>query len=324
MGFYNWKGKEWAGKLRDTLSMLPAAVETGVHAAVIGGSLAVINSDMELSVPSYNTATVDDAVEDYLDTLNLGSSETVAVYAHPIGEPNQAYVSINEDEVIRSASANKLYVMMAAYALTEPNQNDLRRMITVSNNDATNRLIRSAGGEDAVNDYIKGLGITDTTVKYIPSSGRTLDNITTLEDLSTAYSLIYNEDVEHATQMISVLNDSPHRDRLVDGTCLHDGDGYVLGYRIDDVFHKTGSINGVNIDVGIIEADFNGEMAPYFIGIAFDDPTVGPSRGSPYAVEKSPIMRDISELVFAEGVYPEHAGRPYACRTHGGNHGVAQ
>ena len=323
MCFHTWKGNTLAHKLRDKLSELPIKVQAGVHASIIGGAMLLTNTDLDVSMPSSGTDNIDDTVELYLDSLDLGSSETAAVYAHPIGKPDQAYVSINKDEVIRSASANKVYVMMAAYALTKPNQNDLRRMITLSNNSATNRLIRAVGGEDAVNEYIQGLGISDTTVKYIPTSGRTLDNITTLEDLSTAYSIIYNEDVTHATQMISVLNDSPHRDRLVDGTSLHDGDGYVLGYRIDDVFHKTGSINGVNIDVGIIEADFNGKMAPYFIGIAFDDPTVGPSTGSPYAEEKSPIMREISEMVFAEGVYPLHSDGPGACKKYVDHHGVA-
>jgi len=332
MAWYNWKGRELAQTFRERLNEYSQGTQSLIHTGIIGTGLGLVTIDgcdlsdeQEENNYSSRLESVDKEVERYINTLKLGDNEVVSVYAHPLDRKG-TFVDINGDHEIRSASANKVYVMMAAYNLLdnpEHHEGDIREMITVSDNRATNRLIRAVGGESEIDRYLSSLGIYHTSVQLIPeSTGRTLNNTTTLHDLSKAYSLMYDGDINHSSNMISILNDSPHKDRLIDGTCLHDGSGYRLGYRIDDLFHKTGSINGVNIDAGIIEVDFEGDKIPYFIGVSFDDESIGPGNG--WAAQRSPFARDISELVFAESVYPTYTENEYNCRTHGGKHGAQQ
>lgn len=102
----------------------------------------------------------------------------------------------------RAASTIKLYIMLTIFQraqrhrlrLTSATQDQLRRMIGNSDNEAANQLIATAGGLKAVNRVIRQYGFTQTTLGRHLMDVRALkndhDNWTSVRDLTRFLTLL--------------------------------------------------------------------------------------------------------------------------------------
>ena len=122
----------------------------------------------------------------------------------------------------------------------------LERMITDSDNTATNILIDRLGIEN-IDGYIRQKGYADTRLQHkmmLSNQGR--PNLSSVKDIGTLLSLIYRGecvDYEHDKKMLQILS------RQKDKDCLPESLPAFL------VANKTGEITGVYADGGIAWSD---------------------------------------------------------------------
>ena len=122
----------------------------------------------------------------------------------------------------------------------------LERMITDSDNTATNILIDRLGIEN-IDGYIRQKGYADTRLQHkmmLSNQGR--PNLSSVKDIGTLLSLIYRGecvDYEHDKKMLQILS------RQKDKDCLPSALPAFL------VANKTGEITGVYADGGIAWSD---------------------------------------------------------------------
>ena len=164
------------------------------------------------------------------------------------------------------ASVNKMFVMLAYFdqadkgKFTYDDKKTIENMIRVSDNNATNKLIKKIG-EEEVNTIIHNYGFQNTTVKIIPASGRTTENVSTANNLSELLEGIHNNSYPNSKEMQRILglDSAPgHKDRLIDSTCIpvNNNSLQTTGGYVSDILDKTGYIYGVNADAGIINSHF--------------------------------------------------------------------
>lgn len=160
-----------------------------------------------------------------------------------------------EDGKMVSASLIKLFVMGAVYTEIEKGAlshdavyADLRSMITVSDNDATNRLIELLGGMEKVNAFADRLGCEHTQLNRLMLEDNGLQNYTSASDCAQILRMIAAGTCVNARwseEMMSLLKDQTVNDRL---PARLPADTIVA--------HKTGNLPGLSCgDVGIIFAD---------------------------------------------------------------------
>mgnify|MGYP002748496319 FL=1 len=122
----------------------------------------------------------------------------------------------------------------------------LERMITDSDNTATNILIDRLGIEN-IDGYIRQKGYADTRLQHkmmLSNQGR--PNLSSVKDIGTLLSLIYRGecvDYEHDKKMLQILS------RQKDKDCLPSALPAFL------VANKTGEITGIYADGGIAWSD---------------------------------------------------------------------
>ena len=180
-----------------------------------------------------------------------------------------------DDGRMVSASIIKIFVMGAVYeqvrlgAVDESDVDaDLESMITVSDNDATNRLIRLLGGGDAekgfeaVNAFAHSVGCFDTELNRLMldwSEG--LENYTTGKDCAALLRLIYEGGCVDSTYSAKMM-------ALLKAQQKNEGMKWPLPKGVE-VASKPGFISGVSIgDVGIV---FTGG-ADYIFCVICNDP----------------------------------------------------
>ncbi len=168
--------------------------------------------------------------------------------------------SINADKRRMSASLIKPFVMLAVYDRVYHGdlkrdkrlERLLRRMIVVSNNWATNRLVKILGkgnpekGLAVVNRVIGKYRFYHTKmVEIIPRGGKTYRNYTTARDLSRFFYLLYHKRLvsQHFSELMmrKLLKVRTSRIRT-----------YVLRRDGVPVADKTGFVCGLNGDAGIV------------------------------------------------------------------------
>ena len=166
-----------------------------------------------------------------------------------------------------SASIIKLFIMGAVYqevangyiSNTDVYQ-DVRNMITISDNDAANRLIRRLGNGDAsagmakINQFAQNIGCTNTSINRLMLEENGLENYTSAEDCARILKLIYRGQCvskELSAEMLTHLSFQEVNDRIPQGV----PSGVTVA-------HKTGNLTNLsNGDVGIVLLDDN----PYII-----------------------------------------------------------
>lgn len=166
-----------------------------------------------------------------------------------------------------SASLIKLFVMGAVYQEVENGSisdadvyQDVRNMITISDNDAANRLIRRLGNGDPsagmtkINQFAKNIGCTHTSINRLMLDNNGLENYTSAEDCAKILRLIYFGQCvsqKQSSEMLTHLSLQEVNDRIPQGV--------PVGV---SVAHKTGNLTNIsNGDVGIVLLNDN----PYII-----------------------------------------------------------
>ena len=157
-----------------------------------------------------------------------------------------------------SASLIKLFIMGAAYdeiagkrLIGSSVKQDIWNMITVSDNDAANRLIRAIGGGDEtngmkiINEFAQDIGCTETKLNRVMLAENGLENYTSAEDCARILRLIYKGkcvNSQFSEEMMDCLKGQMVNDRIPSG----------IPSSIT-VAHKTGNLTNLsNGDVGIV------------------------------------------------------------------------
>lgn len=176
-------------------------------------------------------------VLDYLEKNNQTLDEEL-----PIAIENKVEFSVVTEQNLDSCTLYELLVWM----------------IITSDNSATNVLIDFIGMEE-LNIYFNKIGLTQTRLQRkmmdFKSLNKGYDNVTTARDMAYLFSRVYQQDL---------LSDQ-YSQLVIDILCrqrVHEG---LKRYITDDIFiaHKTGSLDTVCHDVGIVYHPSNN----YIIGI---------------------------------------------------------
>lgn len=204
-------------------------------------------------------------------------------------ETNHYFIGNRLDDVFSSASLIKVPILLAVLGDLECNNGSLDRVITISpeswvdfsviseqrldsitvyellvwmivtsDNTATNVLIDFIG-MDTLNRYFRQIGLKQTKIQRKMMDFERLangfDNMTTARDMAHIFTRIYRKELltpSFSALVIEILS----RQRVYDS---------LKRYLVDDVkmAHKTGGLDTVDHDVGIIYSD----KKDYIIGV---------------------------------------------------------
>lgn len=202
---------------------------------------------------------------------------------------NETFISERANDVFSSASLIKVPILLAVLHHVESNNVRLEQVLTItpkdwvdfsviseqqlesstiyellvwmiitSDNTATNILI-DCMGMDALNRYFHKIGLKHTVLQRkmmdIERLANGIDNVTTVRDMAHVFRHIYRQDLlmpSFSALAIDILS----RQRV------HDS---LSRYLVDDVriAHKTGGLDSVDHDVGIVYSD----SKDYLIGV---------------------------------------------------------
>lgn len=165
-------------------------------------------------------------------------------------------LSINQ-QPMQAASVIKIFVMGAVYEqydeLKEKYEYDdidalIESMITVSDNEATDLLVKMLGNGDSVsgravvNDFCKQNGFENTSMDRMMADDNIFsDNYTSTEDCAKMLEKIYLGEFSHSKEMIDFLRHQQRRNKIPAGI-----PNSVL------VANKTGELEDVQNDVAIV------------------------------------------------------------------------
>jgi beta-lactamase class A len=237
------------------------------------------------------------------ETHHLLNTDDISIHIHDLSK-NETVVNIKADRMRNAASLIKPFVMLTVYDLAQQNkvcltdsiENHIYKMITVSNNESTNRLIRQIGsgstykGLEQINATIKKYGFRDTyLVEQIPEGGRTYRNRTSAYDMSEFFRKVYSRTLVspyYSQKMVDILlNNKVHR--IATPTLVQDG---------VPVADKTGYVRGTNGDCGIVFLrNIKHNASDYVVSIIIENP-YRPQEG--WGKQKSAVIRHLSNLIY--------------------------
>jgi beta-lactamase class A len=234
----------------------------------------------------------------------LQSGDEISVQVYDLAE-KKMLVDIDGDMVRNAASLIKPFVMLAVYeqisrqelAETPGIHRQITRMIAVSDNHATNHLIRQVGGGDVeqglalVNALMHKYGFYQTVVReLIPEGGKTYYNRTSAADTTAFFKLLYEQRLispQYSLKMNDILLKNVH-DRIETTLIKHDGVA---------VADKTGYVRGLNADCGIVYGGHpNGQGHDYILSIFIENKT-RPADGS-WGKRKTAVIRYLSDRIY--------------------------
>jgi beta-lactamase class A len=213
-------------------------------------------------VESGSPPTLDDLMREIGDLVGKAEGETWNVFVQrlPDGEGREwgrwDVGGESSGSPLVCASLIKLFVMAAVYEqvslgkLDEKSvEADLKTMITVSDNDAANRLTKllggAAAGMAAVNAYAQEIGCGDTQMNRLMLVDNGLQNYTTAQDCGTLLRLVYRGECvseDASAKMLALLKDQQRRGKIPAGVPA----GVVTA-------NKTGELTGLSeCDVAIV------------------------------------------------------------------------
>lgn len=165
-----------------------------------------------------------------------------------------------------AASLIKLYIMGAVYTdydnLTSANGKEkvdslLHSMITVSDNDASNALVKMLGkgdneaGKSAVNAYCSANGYADSSMgRMLLETNTDKENYTSAKDCTAFLEKVYRGEIAHADEMLSLLKQQERTGKIPAGVPA----GVATA-------NKTGELSNVENDAAIILS----EKEPYIL-----------------------------------------------------------
>jgi len=238
------------------------------------------------------------------NTRHLLNSDDISIHIHDL-KKDETVVNIKADRIRNAASLIKPLVMLTVYdlafqnklCLTDSIETHIYKMITVSNNESTNSLIRLVGdgstvrGLEKINATVRKYGFRDTyLVEAIPEGGRTYRNRTSAYDLSEYFRKIYKRSIispHYSQKMIDVLLDN-HVRRIETAVLVQDG---------VPVADKTGYVCGTNGDSGIVFLrNINRNASDYVISIIIENP-YRPTNG--WGRRKTEVIRHLSNVIYS-------------------------
>ena len=172
--------------------------------------------------------------------IDLTTGESSAVYSSPM----------------QAASLIKLFIMGAVYerydtySEAEPDIDTLLySMITVSDNDAANKLVSILGsgnsdaGKNAVTRYSNSHGWNSTSMgRLLLESTENGDNYTSVYDCADFLAKAYNGELAHSSDMLRLLGDQTRTNKIPAGVPVRTA-------------NKTGELDAVQNDAAIVYAD---------------------------------------------------------------------
>ena len=192
-------------------------------------------------------------VESLLESYKGQVGGTWAVYVEDLKTGGSMTVN---DEKMQAASLIKLYIMGAVYenfdALSSSGNLGelLTKMITVSDNDASNELVKILGGGDtskgmmAVNAFCAQHGYNNTSMgRLLLADNSVADNYTSVADCGKFLYHMYNNKFSHSSEMMELLLAQTRRSKIPAGI----PDGVQVG-------NKTGELDDVQNDAAIVYA----------------------------------------------------------------------
>ena len=203
---------------------------------------------------------------------------TISIYVQDLYTGQR--VEINADAKQKAASLIKLYVLASVYDqidtgnLQETAEVDelLRKMITVSDNESTNELVRRLSdskvdwfeGSEVTNHYIRTNGYVDTEMNRDVQDMRTEpapgENYTSTKDCGKILEQIYRGtcvNSVYSEKMYSLLKQQERRSKIPQGI-----DSAV------SVANKTGELNDTQNDAAIVQLD---ETHAYILCVMIGD-----------------------------------------------------
>lgn len=213
----------------------------------------------ETSAPAADAGRQSEAVQKVLDDFVAAQDGAWDVYYESLSDGASAAAQSGHGSEPRSVAASliKLYVMGAVYDAVAHGKlthdavyNDLYSMITVSDNDACNRLVtllgggNAAAGMKAVNAFAAAIGCTSTQMNRLMLQPGT-ENFVTARECGTILRAIYNGScvsADASKEMLTLLKAQTVNDRLP----VNLPQGVTVA-------HKTGNLSNLSCgDVGII------------------------------------------------------------------------
>ena len=214
----------------------------------------------------------DNLLEDIENTIQEEENKgtTVSVYVGDLTTGD--YISLSKGKQ-RSASLIKLYVAGCVYeqmetlAFSEAYDGEIneliKSMITVSDNDATNTLVKRLGQGDAaagmtkVNEYCQAHGFHETYMgRLMLDFSSSQDNYTSVEDCAHFLEMIYQGELVGADSILAYMKQQERVGKL------------PAGVPSDiETANKTGELEDVENDVAIIYAD----ETPYIICVMMSE-----------------------------------------------------
>ena len=211
---------------------------------------------------------------------------------------------VNGTVIRNAASLIKVFVLLAVYEAisrqelqeTPAIEHHLYRMIAISDNGATNHLIRRLGQGDAlkgimaVNDLTRKWGFYGTHLReLIPEGGKTYANRTSVADTTLFYRLLYEQKLispQYSQKMNDILQRNIH-DRIRTTQIKQDGVA---------VADKTGYVRGLNGDCGIVYQKGLNSGCDYALSIIIENRS-RPSDGA-WGKKKSAVIRYLSDRIY--------------------------
>lgn len=227
------------------------------------------------------------------------------VYDFTTGEK---LVSINEDLKLQAASLIKPFVALAFLHEVKAGRKQydavqlrrLERMIQVSDNPATNMVMRELGGpakvEKLLKDAYPNLAPDLDLVEYIPSGGRTYRNRASARDYSRFLLAMWRGELPYSEELKRLMA-LPKRDRLHTRVAALPDDTEVLS--------KTGSTRHLCGDMGVLRAKSeDGREYPYAV-VGLIEKKAPARHYTRWLRARGDVIREISGLVY-EGIGERH------------------
>ena len=255
--------------LRNRLSVLENDTDDYMIMDTADPSESVLPGKKPAINAAQNPGTKDAVLEGIIEQELNGAGGNWDVWVEPLGNSMYAHMQSAGTHRMVSASLIKLFIMGTVYQAVDEGSidnddvyADIRNMITISDNDAANRLIRELGngneqdGITRINQFAEDIGCMDTQMNRLMLENNGLENYTSAEDCAKLLKLIYNGQCINAkwsAEMMSIMKEQQVNDRIPQGLP-----------RDVVVAHKTANLtNLANADVGIVFAD----NRPYIICI---------------------------------------------------------
>jgi beta-lactamase class A len=292
------RGASFQKKKRAVLTPKPLA--SGV---IIGPS---VEQPLRPPIP-VNGGSLQDLVENEITHLkdrgHLLPADQISLQVFDLNE-KKMLAEINGNVIRNAASLIKPFVMLAVFDAiarqdlqeTPEIDHQLNRMIAVSDNGATNSLIRRLGKGDSlqgiigINALMGKLGFPDTRLReLIPDGGKTYSNQTSVNDNTNFFRLLYDQKLispQYSQKMNEILLKNIH-DRIRTHQIKQDGVA---------VADKTGYVRGLNGDCGIIYQKNQNGCNDYVLSIIIENKN-RPSDGG-WGRRKSAAIRYLSDRIY--------------------------